>query len=132
MFVLDASVAAAWFFPDEVSEYADHVLDRLVQEEAMVPEIWRLEVVNVLVVGERRHRLTESEAREAIRVLRRLPIVVAEAVEMDVLYQAARVHRLSAYDAAYLELARSEDLPLATKDAGIQMAAERAGVELVG
>jgi predicted nucleic acid-binding protein len=132
-FVLDCSVAMAWCFEDEADGYADHVLGALLDGSAFVPVIWPLEVANVVVVAERRGRLTPAEGREYLALLRRLPVRVDQesahrAFEKTI--ALARARRLSTYDAAYLELAIRGGIPLATADAALRRAATRAGVEL--
>jgi predicted nucleic acid-binding protein len=69
MFVIDSSVAMAWCFEDEASDATDAVLDRLNEECAVVPAIWPLEVANVLLVAERRGRLSEAQASRFLELL---------------------------------------------------------------
>jgi predicted nucleic acid-binding protein len=133
-FVLDASLALAWRFEDDGSDYADRVLDRLRSDRALVPPVWPLEVANGLVVGERRGRLTHANVARSVELLRELPIVVDgldTAAALGPVLNLARTHRLSAYDAAYLELAMREGLPLATQDDALRSVAEQAGVDLI-
>src|SRR5690242_261225 len=115
-FVLDCSVTMAWFFRDETSAYAEAVEDSLAQAEAVVPAGWPLEVANTLVMGERRKRSTEAQAATWLNYLRALPIVVDDETAGrawgDTL-SLARAQKLSAYDAAYLELALRLGLSLA-------------------
>lgn len=130
-FVLDCSVAMAWYFKDEADAYAKAVRKALGRLGAVVPALWPLEVANILLVGERRHRSTEAEATQWLGYLRRLPIRVDEELPVrawsDIL-AVARSHALSAYDAAYLELALREGLPLASLDERLKSAAKTAGV----
>jgi predicted nucleic acid-binding protein len=130
-FVLDCSVTMAWYFKDEATAHANAVRKALAHAHAMVPTLWPLEVVNILVVGERRQRSTEAEARKWLTYLKLLPIRVdAETPARawsDVL-QIARKYEISAYDAAYLELAIRLGLSLATLDAQLKQAANSAGV----
>ncbi|HEY7152954.1 MAG TPA: type II toxin-antitoxin system VapC family toxin [Gemmataceae bacterium] len=130
-FVLDCSIAMAWFFRDEADAYAEAVQDALTKAEAIVPATWPLEVVNTLVVGERRKRSTEAQATTWLSYLRTLPIVVDDETAMrawgDTL-SLARAHQLSAYDAAYLELVLRRGLPLATLDDKLKAAATVVGV----
>ena len=133
-FVLDCSVAIRWCLPDESNAYADAVLILLSTDtEAVVPSIWWLEIVNVLLVAERRRRTTEVQTLEALAVLRALPIIVdantAERSTSETL-ALAREYNLAAYDAAYLELARREGLLLATIDNRLSAAARDCGVFL--
>jgi predicted nucleic acid-binding protein len=133
-FVVDASLALAWHFEDEVSEYADRVLERLREDRAVVPSIWPLEVANGLLVAKRRGRLSPARLARAADLFQELPIFVFEVgaqVALGSVLELGRVHGLSAYDAAYLELAMREGLPLATQDDALRVAAERAGVPLV-
>lgn len=134
MIVLDASVALAWCFEDELSAVADAVADRLVSESAVVPAIWPIEIANAVVAAGRRGRLTEQDAAEILELLTVLPIEI-EATStrqaLGAIATVARHHGLSAYDAAYLELAARLGAPLATLDQRLQAAARSAGVELL-
>jgi predicted nucleic acid-binding protein len=130
-FVLDASLALAWFFKDEADPYADRVAARLPFARAAVPAIWRLEVANAVLMGERRQRSTEAQAVQWLTYLGSLPIAVDDETN-DRAWGAAlglaRAHHLSVYDAAYLELALRRGLPLATLDGRLRAAAATAGV----
>lgn len=133
-FVLDCSVAATWCFEDEVSAYAEAVLDRLNRASAVVPSLWRLETANVLVIAERRGRLTRAKAMQLAEVLLSLPVILdSECVSrgLDSVLDLARDYGLTTYDAAYLELALRLNLPLATLDQPLIKAARAAGVELL-
>lgn len=130
-FVLDGSVTMAWFFRDETNAYAESVEDALAHDEAVVPALWPLEVANTLVVGERRKRCTEAQATTWLNYLRALPIVVDDETAAQAwgdTLSLARAHQLSAYDAAYLELALRRSLPLATLDDRLKDAAAAVGV----
>ncbi len=104
-FILDGSIALAWFFEDESDAYAVAVQDSLTSAVAVVPALWPLEIANAVLVGERRKRTTETKVSHFIRLLSALPITVtdeeADWAWSDVL-PLARAHDLSAYDAAYL------------------------------
>lgn len=122
-----------WCFGDGSTgdlAYAERVMDSLVTAPASVPLIWKLEVTNVLVRGERLRVITANQSTAFLATLRNLPIIIdVEGIERawsDTL-NLARKHRLSAYDAAYLELAMRKQLPLATLDADLRKAAKRAG-----
>jgi len=133
-FVLDASVALAWCFPDESNAYADALLHRFRDETAMVPAIWPLEVANALVVGVRRSRLTPEQLAHASRLLQELPIDVDASLVSRVFDATARLatsYGLSVYDAAYLELAQRLQCPLATADTRLAKAAQACGLELI-
>ena len=132
-FVLDSSVALSWCFEDEVTEATLRIRERLSTERAVVPSLWLLEVAHVLLLGARRGRLTAEAAAEFADLLVGLPIDVVEP-ERDIadLMQLAAEHRLTAYDAAYLQVAAARRLPLATLDATLAGAARSAGVDLLG
>lgn len=133
-FVLDASVAVVWHLEDETSEYSERVLERLSTDEALVPSIWPQELANVLLIAERRGRIAPDKVAKAFELSLLLPITVYE-VSAELAFgraaELARAHRLSVYDATYLELATREDYALATLDGGLRAAAIREGVELV-
>jgi predicted nucleic acid-binding protein len=127
-FVLDCSVTLPWFFEDETDGYADAILHLLAREEATAPALWPLEVVNGLVGAERRGRLSTEDVTNALAMLAELDIAVEQQSPMPTaVLTVAREYRLTAYDAAYLELAMRENLPLATNDRDLAEAAKRAG-----
>ncbi|MGO9264220.1 MAG: type II toxin-antitoxin system VapC family toxin [Candidatus Binataceae bacterium] len=127
--VLDASVVLAWCFEDERDGYADLVLDGLAADwTAVAPAIWTFEVGNALVVGERRNRITQPESNRFMARLANYPITVQPMSGLLPLVNIVKVARraeLSVYDAAYLELAAREELPLATLDARLRAAAHK-------
>ena len=131
--VIDASVALAWCFPDEASEYADGVLVALDGRTAMVPAIWPVEVANALLVGERRKRIRQPEVRRFVELLKSLNILEDGQPFADTvsnILPLAREHDLSAYDAAYLDVAVRHGAPLATLDKALQKAGRAAGVKI--
>jgi predicted nucleic acid-binding protein len=131
-YVLDASVAAAWFFPDEEDATAGDAAALLVADVALVPALFWFEIRNLLVVGERRGRVTPADSALFLMRLDTLPIEVDTVpVSGDVL-SLARAHALSAYDAAYLELARRRAVALATLDRRLETAAIRERLRLIG
>lgn len=130
--VLDASVTVAWCFPDESTAYSEAVLDLLGNAaEAVVPAIWPFEVANALLMGERRKRITAAQVTSVLERIRDLPVTV-DAVRVDRAFGPilllARNEQLTEYDAAYIELAMRESLPLATLDDRLRRAAKSAGV----
>jgi len=130
-FVLDGSLALAWYFKDEADAYADAVAECFPAVCAAVPLIWPLEVANAVLMGERRQRSTEAQAARWLTYLGFLPIVVDDhtnARAWGEVLSLARAHRLSTYDAAYLELALRRGLPLATLDDKLKAAASAVGV----
>jgi predicted nucleic acid-binding protein len=133
--VLDALVALAWCFEDEATPVTRQVLQQLAVEAASVPAIWPIEVANVLALAERRRRISPAESAEFIATVERLAIEVDEATASRAFTRVldlAREERLTAYDAAYLELAMRLGVPLATKDGALREAARRLGVTVVG
>jgi predicted nucleic acid-binding protein len=132
--VLDASAALCWCFEEEGSEAADRLLERLRMEPAVVPELWFLEVANSVALAERRQRITPADSAEFIALLEALHVEVdgeTRARAFGAVLDLARRERLSAYDAAYLELAMRLGVPLASKDGPLCDAAERVGVSVI-
>lgn len=129
MFVLDASVTASWFFPDEVDDYSERILELLRSSGASVPAIWTLEVANMFLMAERRRRLTEAQTSHLEEFLHNLPITVVDlGTDVGSILRLGRQHGLTAYDASYLDLATRNGWPLATRDTRLRNAADRAGV----
>jgi predicted nucleic acid-binding protein len=125
----------SWSLADEVSGYADAVLNSFAESgrEAIVTAIWPLEVANVLLVAERRQRLTQAQAAKAINLLEALPIAVDDWTSQQTLgttLELGREYQLPSYDAAYLELALRKMLPIATEDNRLMAAAKRCGLEI--
>jgi predicted nucleic acid-binding protein len=124
----------SWCFADESDHYSDALLDLLLESEALVPSIWPLEVVNVLVVAERRRRIKKAQAVRLMELLQSLPIVIDTSTPeraMGPIHALAREYELSSYDASYLELAMREGLALATRDDQLSNVARRCGVEVL-
>lgn len=135
-FVLDNSVAMSWLLangkPADVA-YAEKVLDALSITQAVVPSLWALEAANVIARAEARGLVAEARSHAFVALLGRLNIVVDPATAVHALGETlnlARRYRLSAYDAAYLELALRTGSTLATLDADLARAAGSAGVPL--
>ena len=131
--VIDASTALAWCFPDESSDYADSVLVALEGKTILVPAIWSLEIANAVLVGERKKRLRQPEILRFITLLENLSVledVQSVGDQVGNVLPLAREYSLSAYDAAYLELAIRHSVPLATLDGKLEKAAKQAGVTL--
>ncbi len=132
--VVDASVALAWALPDESSAYADAVLAVVEQEGLRVPELWAREIANGLAVAYLRKRITSADERAFLVALSRLSIEVEEtSAALTVIRDgtAAALHYgLTAYDAAYVDLASRERLTLATLDTAMRKAAEQSGVTI--
>jgi predicted nucleic acid-binding protein len=132
-FVLDCSMTMAWCFDDEATPYTNAVRDQLADMRAVVPSLWPLEVANATIVGERRKRLDEARTLRFFALLKGLPISIDGETSdkaFSEIVHLARAHNLSAYDAAYLELAIRRGLPLATLDGKLKTAAQAVGVPL--
>lgn len=127
--MVDASVSAAWFLPDEATPFTEAVLQATAQRPVWVPALWLLETGNLLLSAQRRRRIGDAKRRELVARAQALRLNVdREPVTMLVLDDLAAQHALSAYDAAYLELALRRKLPLATLDAALLKAMTATGV----
>lgn len=129
--VLDASIVAAWLLDDEADPDASRAMDAVRHEGGLVPQLWRYEVGNALVVAERRGRLPEGGATARLLTLERLPISTDDAPDIHQAMDLAIAHGLSLYDAAYLELGRRHSLPLATLDRSLARAALAEGLVVI-
>ena len=132
-FVLDCSVTMTWLFPDEATKATDRLRDSLVEARAFVPSLWPVEVANVLLAATRRGRIRVDEWPEICAHLDVLPIEIdpiSTARVWGAVLELANRHRLSAYDAMYLELAVRMRMPLATLDRALAAAGQAAGIEV--
>jgi predicted nucleic acid-binding protein len=129
--VLDASVTIAWAL-GEADPRAHLARARVQNGEAIVPRLWWFEIRNGLVVNERRGRFTELETVRFLRDLSQLVIVFDDTPDSIAVLTLARRHRLTVYDAAYLELALREAVPLATLDVALAVAARAENVPVLG
>lgn len=133
--VIDCSIVMSWCFEDEASEAAQAVQDRLLEEAAAVPAHWPLEVVNALAAAQRRGRIPEEKAAQFLALLGALDILVDDQTAsraFDHLPPLCQTYGLTGYDAAYLELAKRRQLPLATLDDDLRRAAAELGVAVIG
>ena len=129
--VIDSSVAAAWCFPDERTDYANTILSVVSAPlEAIAPRLWAYEVRNSVLTGLRRKRITQGDAQEFLESIKCLPIRLADPLSYDGVFTLADLHGLTVYDAAYLDLALRERLPLASLDNALCRAAGNSGVAL--
>ncbi len=133
--VVDSSIALAWALPDETSKEADRFLSRISMKNTLwVPALWWYEMANALLMAQRRKRLGEAEKIRLMELYGRLPIQTDVALDSDMvwrLHTLATEYNLSAYDAAYLEMARRRGLGLATVDRSLRVAAQKAGMKLI-
>ena len=133
--VLDSSLAMAWGLPDETASRAENFFERITdKDELWVPALWWYEISNALVVAQRRKRVSEAESLRFIELLRGLPLETDFSSGTEVVWRyrtLAQEHALSAYDAAYLELAGRRELALASLDGPLVHAARKAGVRVL-
>ncbi len=133
--VLDSSVALAGIYLDECTDAIKAIFELIVEGGAWVPGLWRLEIANILETGARRGRHDSAFTDDSLADLGQLPIQVdseTERLAWGPILQLARKHRLTSYDAAYLELAIRRRLPLATLDKELIQAAYKEGVVVLG
>ena len=127
--VVDASISAAWFLPDEATPVTEALLQATATHDVWVPALWLLKIGNLLLSAQRRKRITAEKRRELAAAAAALHIKVdRKPVEIAALAELAARHALSAYDAAYLELAIRRGLPLVTQDSALEAAMAKAGV----
>lgn len=133
--VLDSSVTLAWIYIEQTSAEVDRVLQLVSSSGAWVPSLWRLEVANILEMGVRRGRHNAAFRDGTLADLALLPIDVdqdTDAHAWGATIRLAERHRLTLYDAAYLELAKRRGLPLATLDKELRAAAKGERLSLLG
>ena len=133
-FVLDCSIAAAWLFDDEATAQTNDLLEQLKDGRAFVPNLWHLELSNVLIQAERRKRITSTQISTRLELISRLPIVTDTETDSRAFREIltlARTEELATYDAAYLELAIRRGTPLATLDKALIRAANRVEVQIL-
>ncbi|MBX3385558.1 MAG: type II toxin-antitoxin system VapC family toxin [Phycisphaeraceae bacterium] len=131
-FVIDASAALAWLFRD--AQDSGRIDTLLESADAHAPPIWRLEVANIVLVRERRKLISPDHARVYLSEIDGIGVNLtdgAAAVSASTIAHLARPHQLTAYDAAYLDLAITLGFPLCTIDRNLTEAAKRSGIPLV-
>jgi predicted nucleic acid-binding protein len=133
--ILDSSATLAWVFPEERTDTVRNLFVLIANQGAVVPELWRIEVANVLNVGIRRGRISKATRRGILDDLDDLPISIDPETRNYTWTNAldlADTHKLTLYDATYLELARRLTLPLATLDEDLRTAAQNESIPLLG
>ena len=134
-FVVDCSVAMAWLFSDEATPKTAALLNRLATETALVPSWWFIEITNVLAMAESKGRITPTQSDAFVADLGKLGIERDDEAPdraFTSLLALCRRHRLTSYDAIYLDLAVRRNLPLATLDEDLRKSAKKLGVRLLG
>lgn len=131
-FVLDASATLAWFFEDEFDSDAQRIRDHVRGGEAVAPMLWPTEVINGLLMAERRGRIPAAKVDAAALLIEALPVAIEVVPPACAsLVALARRHQRTAYDALYLDLAIRHGCPLATRDRGLRQAADEARVAIL-
>jgi predicted nucleic acid-binding protein len=130
--VIDASILAAWFLDEKSDPRVETAFDTVARVETLAPSLFYYEIRNALLASERRNRITEAMSDAFLRDLALLPIRFDASGDDAILLTLARKRKLTVYDAAYLELAKREALPLATLDRDLEKAAIAEGVGLFG
>ena len=134
-FVLDSSVALAWYLPRQQTPRTDALMHRMADEGALATTLWPIEVANVLFIYERRGQLTTADRVSAIAFYNIAPIEIDDQTQTRAwatTYDLALAQKLTVYDAGYLELALRAGLPLATLDSDLCRAATKLGVPVLG
>lgn len=131
-FIADCSITVSWFFYDERDKYSDFTLDYCYKFRAIVPPLWRLEVINAILIAEKRARIKSAEVVKIIDFLNSLPIDISILdFPMQEIINVARANNLTSYDATYLLTAMHEGLPIATNDKALIKACLNNGVFLL-
>ena len=127
-FVLDCSVTMAWCFNDESTPYTRSILKSLETHSAIVPELWNLEVCNVLLMAQNRKRITDNGIFHFLSLLDELPIKTDSAyASIKGTFLLGQRYQLTSYDASYLNLCLNHDIPLATLDKKLEKALIQSG-----
>ena len=133
-FVLDNSIVMSWFFEDECSLQSEKILQRLKTQRAIVPSLWAYELSNALFISENKRKLATNDSKQFIDLLSKLPIFI----ESNEPFQFAnrvlpicRKYAVTAYDAAYLDLADIKRIPIATFDKKMRATAKKMKIETI-
>jgi len=133
-FVVDCSVTMAWVFPDEATDVTNALRESLINDMAVVPALWPIELGNVLIVATRRGRIRMQDWKRIRDSLDSLPIEIDPDTSermWEAIMPLAFEHRLSVYDATYLELAKRHKLPLVTLDKKLRAACRTAKIKVL-
>ena len=134
-FIVDASVGFAWVYQDQATPETDHLLNEVAAgATVIVPALWFLEMSNVLLVAQRRHRLTAGQRKAAMEKLTAMQFTVDEEGTRHAFgktSELAEKYGLTIYDATYLELASRRSLPLASRDEALRNAAKQCGLKVL-
>ncbi len=134
-FAADCSVGIGWIHPGQATELTSRLLEDVKSGTSVhVPSIWHLEIANALLVAVRRKLMTEAHRQAGLVLLGQLRLIVDHETSMvafSTISDLAVKYSLSAYDAAYLELARRKSIPLASRDESLRVAAKKSGVKVL-
>jgi predicted nucleic acid-binding protein len=134
-FVIDASVGFAWVYPGQATPETDELLNKVADGSmVVVPALWFLEMANVLLIAQRRQRLTAAQRKIALGTLTAMQFTMDDEGArnaFDKISDLAEKYGLTIYDATYLELALRRSLPLASRDQALKNAAKQCGVKLL-
>ena len=116
-FVLDTSVAVAWYLPESFSAGARSFQTQLLEGRIrfVVPSLHYWEMANVLRTYVKRHEIEPTLARDIYALHLDAPLETDEPPRTDVL-AAALEFDATAYDAVFIALARTLDVPLLTAE----------------
>lgn len=129
--VVDNSVVVGWLLPTQATAYTRRILERVRRERPIVPSLWVPEIANALLTALRRGMLRRAEVFGLLRQIEKFSIEVDYSpLALRSVVELGERHRLTAYDATYLELAVRRGLPLATRDTRLARAARAAGVPI--
>jgi predicted nucleic acid-binding protein len=132
-FIVDASVGFAWVYQNQATPETDHLLHEVAAGAAViVPALWFLEMANVLLLAQRRHRLTAIQRKAAMEKLTAMQLTVDEEGSRHAFAKTSELaekYGLTCYDATYLELALRRSLPLASRDEALSNAAKQCGLK---
>ena len=132
-FIVDASVGFAWVYQGQATPETDHLLNEVAAgATVIVPALWFLEMSNVLLMAQRRHRLTAMQRKAAMEKLTAMQFTVDEEGSRNAFgktSELAEKYGLTIYDATYLELASRRSLPLASRDEALRNAAKQCGLK---
>lgn len=130
--VIDASIASAWCFPDEQTDYTRAVFQAVSSSavDSVAPRLWAYEIRNSVLMGIRRGRISKPDGEQFLLSLNELNVRLSEPASYDDVFSLAQQHGLTVYDAAYLDIAMQERLPLASLDGQLVRAAQKVGIQL--
>lgn len=132
--IVDASVVASWLLEDEQSDYALSVKEKIIEGFTMIqPSIWLFEITNILRNAQRRKRVSFAQSKDYLEAISALPIEISNYFNLHNskdLFELADKHNLTTYDAAYIQLAKSYQVALATMDRELKQAAKREKVKI--